>query len=136
MARSAIYSLVSLGVRHVFVCNRTLSRGKALVEHYNRLIETKTLPELRPENASETRVRLLESFAADWPLDARSPTMIVSCIPRQTTDHQSNNFTLPDAWLKSPTGGVVLEVTTEKRFIHPARLTLISGRLQTAKIIH
>ena len=110
MARSAIYSLVSLGVRNIFTCNRTFSKAADLAEHYNKLIDAGAMSELIPEYASQTRVQVIESFTSNWPNEARHPTIIVSCIPRQAAGEPPTNFSIPEAWLKSATGGVVLEV--------------------------
>lgn len=110
MARSAIYSLISLGIRQIFVCNRTFSRASALAQRYNDLIANNQVPEMRPENAPLTRIQVLETFTSNWPTDVRTPSIIVCCVPRQTEDKEATNFSLPEAWLKSPTGGVVLEV--------------------------
>lgn len=111
MARSAIYSLLSLGVRSIYICNRTKTNALALAEHYNGLIESGQLPELGGEDASQARIHLLESFDATWPKDARLPTMVISCIPRHAADQPPAKFALPADWLKSPTAGVVLEVS-------------------------
>ena len=110
MARAAIYSMISLGVRNIFICNRTLSKATSLAQHYNNLISEGKISELSPQSAMEARVRVLESFASSWPTDARQPSIVVCCIPRQSAGEVSTGFSLPDGWLKSPTGGVVLEV--------------------------
>jgi hypothetical protein len=102
--------MISLGVRHIYVCNRTFSRAMAFANDYNDQIVNEQLSVLSPIDGSQTRVQVLESFDSSWPTDVRVPTVIVSCIPRRTTDNAAINFTLPEAWLKSPTGGVVLEV--------------------------
>lgn len=109
-ARSAIYSMLSLGVRHVFIVNRTTANAQALADHYNKLIEADAVEELFPGNAPHTRVRTLESFDTPWPAEFRHPSMIVSAIPTQASDGSSTNFRLNDDWLKSPTGGAVVEV--------------------------
>ena len=69
-----------------------------------------TISELDPVSAAYTQVRVLESFGSAWPKDSRQPSMIVSSIPTQTADGMPTNFTIPDDWLKSPTGGVMIEV--------------------------
>ena len=110
MARSAIYSLISLGVQNIFVCNRTLSHAVALAEHYNSLIESGTISDLISGQMSKVQVNVLETFTSEWPSDVRQPTIIVNCIPRLGDDGSPINVSLPQAWLKSPTGGVVVEV--------------------------
>lgn len=113
MARAAIYAMISLGVRNVFVCNRTFKHAHDLAEHYNRLIEARDIVELSHENAAFTSVTPLKSLDSAWPSDVRLPTMIVSCIPTQQSDGLPTNFTLPHEWLGSRTGGVVVEVSTQ-----------------------
>jgi shikimate 5-dehydrogenase/shikimate kinase len=115
MARAAIYAMISLGVQTIFVCNRTKGNAEELAEHYNRLIREKAIAELSPVNAANTCVKALASFESEWPKDVRSPTMIVSCIPTQTTDGTPTNFTLPKEWLCSRTGGVVVEVSKHQK---------------------
>lgn len=110
MARAAIYAMISLGVQNIFVCNRTKGNAEELAEHYNRLIRSNSIAELSAANAANTSVIALESFSSEWPTNMRHPTMIVSCIPTQTTDGTPTNFTLPNDWLSSRTGGVVVEL--------------------------
>nr|POF03915.1 quinate repressor protein [Quercus suber] len=109
-ARSAIYSMLSLGIRHVFVVNRTRANAHSLAEHYNNLIEANAIQELFPGNAPHTRVHVLDSFDTRWPNDYRYPTMIVSSIPTQSSKGTATNFRLNPDWLKSPTGGAVVEL--------------------------
>ncbi|CAK4030508.1 Quinate repressor [Lecanosticta acicola] len=110
MARAAIYAMISLGVQNIFVCNRTKGNAEELATHYNHLIQRNGIAELSPSNAANTFVVALESFDSQWPGNMRHPTMIVSCIPTQTTDGTPTNFTLPNDWLSSRTGGVVVEL--------------------------
>jgi shikimate 5-dehydrogenase len=111
MARAAIYAMISLGVQNIFVCNRTKGNAEELAEHYNRLIKANAIAELSPADAATTTVTALESFSSPWPKHMRHPAMIVSCIPTQTTDGTPTNFVLPQDWLSSRTGGVVVEVS-------------------------
>lgn len=104
--------MLSLGVRNVFVCNRTVARAHTLAEHYNKLIAENAISELDTANAADTRVRVLESFDSQWPQDFRHPSLIVSSIPTQNVDGTATEFKLNEDWLKSPTGGVVVEVST------------------------
>lgn len=110
MARAAIYSLLSLGVQNIFVRNRTLSNAVALVEYYQELVGAGKLVGLISTNASQIRIEVLETFASAWPGDVRQPTIIVNCMPRLDNDDSATNISLPESWLKSPTGGVLLEV--------------------------
>ena len=133
MARSAVYSMISLGVRHIYVCNRTFSRAEALAKNYNDQIVNEQMSVLSSVNGSQTRVHALESIESSWPADVRVPTVIVSCIPRRTSDNAAINFTLPEAWLKSPTGGVVLEAS--QQVLHRWRVHKTLARMQRFKHI-
>jgi shikimate 5-dehydrogenase len=121
MARSGLYALLSLGVKNILVYNRTLANATALVERYKQLLENDEIPELESGSASQVNLRVLESLDTAWPSNFRAPTMIISGIPTQKLNGSPNDFVLPEAWLKSPTGGVVLEV-------RPARLTSNTSR--------
>lgn len=112
--------MISLGVRNVFICNRTKENAAALASHYNKLIEAGEISDLSPENASNIKVRVLDSFTSSWPDDVRQPTMIVCCIPTLTDQGSSTDFSLPEDWLRSPNGGVVVEVS-RKRSEHGLR---------------
>lgn len=111
MARAAVYSLLSLGVQNIFVCNRTLTHATALADHYNNLVMDGKLSGLILGDASQTHVRVLDTFASPWPNGVRYPTIIVNCIPRLGPDDSATSISLPEHWLKSPTGGVVVEVS-------------------------
>nr|POF13294.1 quinate repressor protein [Quercus suber] len=109
-ARSAIYSMLTLGIRHVFIVNRTLSKAQSLAEHYNNLIAADAIQELFSGNGPHTCVRVLDDFNSKWPTEFRYPTVIVSSIPTQLSDGTPTNFKLNSDWLRSPTGGAVVEV--------------------------
>ncbi|KAK5718613.1 hypothetical protein LTR15_008346 [Elasticomyces elasticus] len=109
-ARSTIYALLSLGVNNIFICNRTPANARAVADHYNKQIDSHSIGLLGPATTSQCRVRILDSFMQPWPPEYRQPTMIVSSIPTQAADGSPTNFTLPDAWLCSPTGGVLVEL--------------------------
>ena len=114
MARAAIHSLASLGCQNIYICNRTPANAHVLADHYNSLIEAGDIPELGTSSTNNTRVRVIESFDDPWPSNARHPTMIVCCIPADSADGTRIDFKLPPAWLKSPTGGVVVEVAYKR----------------------
>lgn len=114
MARAAVHSLASMGCQNIFICNRTPENARKIAGHYNNLLVTDNIPELGTTNTSNTRVTVIDSFGEDWPSNMRQPTMIVCCIPADDTDGNFIDFTLPPAWLKSPTGGVVVEVAYKR----------------------
>lgn len=114
MARAAMHSLASLGCQNIFICNRTPDNARVLADQYNALVKAGHVPGLGANNTNSTRVRVIESFADDWPSTARQPTMIACCIPADSADGSPIDFTLPAAWLKSPTGGVVVEIAYKR----------------------
>lgn len=109
-ARSTVYALLSLGVRNIFVCNRTVENARRLADHYNDLIATNAISELSVDAAAHTRVLVLETFDSSWPAQHRLPTLIVSCVPTQSMDGSPIEFSIPSDWLRSPTGGVLIEL--------------------------
>ncbi len=112
MARSAVYSLLSLGVKDIVICNRTTKHATALAGHYNELIQAGSVPGLDSDQ-SKPHIHVLPAISSSWPEDLRQPTMIISGIPRQEAGQPPVNFSLPDSWLKSSTGGIVLEVSRD-----------------------
>jgi shikimate 5-dehydrogenase len=108
MARAAIYSMIHLGVQHIFVYNRTLANAKKLADHYNRqdLVSNERSPDRHP------RVSILNSLDDPWPAAYKQPTIIVSGIPAHSIGGEpAPNFNVPTQWLESPTGGVVVDVS-------------------------
>jgi hypothetical protein len=104
--------MLSMGVRHIFVCNRTVATAHALAEHYNRLIDEDIIKDARESDGTVARVRVIEKFTDAWPQEYSYPTMVVCTIPAQKQDGTApTSFRVPDSWLRSPTGGVAVEVS-------------------------
>lgn len=115
MARASVYALLQLGVRNIFVHNRTTANAEKLVAHFIRLLSgngSASPPLFSPrDNAPAPRFTILESLEDPWPESFRQPTIIVSGIPTNAVGNSpAPNFTLPPQWFKSPTGGVVVEL--------------------------
>ncbi|KAJ6151489.1 hypothetical protein N7470_007086 [Penicillium chermesinum] len=103
MARSAIYAMLRLGCRKIFIYNRTLSRAQDVANHFNSWASSQV--------ASAEVVRVLRSTQDDWPEDASPPTLVVSGVPADPDrEEPPANFEMPLPWLGSPTGGVIIEL--------------------------
>ncbi len=103
MARAAIYAMIQLGCRKIFICNRTVENAENVARHFNSWASGLS--------SDGEIVRVLKSTNEAWPAGYRQPTMIVSCVPaRSIGDHAPANFEMPMQWLGSPTGGVVVEL--------------------------
>lgn len=103
MARAAIYALLRLGCRKIFIYNRTLSRAESVARHFNSWAASQV--------GSTEVVYVLRSLQEEWPSGACFPCMVASCVPADPDrDEPPANFEMPAQWLGSPTGGVVLEV--------------------------
>ncbi len=109
MARAAIYALIKLGCRNIFIYNRTRSNAEQVAEHFNNYARDQRLFAKHSEDGRVCHV--LNSPPQSWPSGYQQPTMILSCIPASGTDDLPPvDFRMPPQWLKSPTGGVVVEV--------------------------
>ncbi|KAI9050528.1 hypothetical protein LZ554_005689 [Drepanopeziza brunnea f. sp. 'monogermtubi'] len=103
MARAAVYAMIQLGCRKIFIYNRTLEHAESVARHFNSWASGLS--------GDGEMVRVLNSPLEDWPADVRQPTIIISCVPaRQVGTSAPANFEMPMQWLRSPTGGVVVEL--------------------------
>ncbi|KAJ6036373.1 hypothetical protein N7540_000652 [Penicillium herquei] len=108
MARAAVYSMIHLGVQHIFVYNRTLANAEKLAHHYNRQ-ELYSSEHVGADG--RPLVSTISSMNEPWPADYKQPTIIVSGIPAHSIGGQpAPNFHVPTQWLESPTGGVVVDL--------------------------
>ncbi|KAI1302724.1 type I 3-dehydroquinase-domain-containing protein [Xylaria venustula] len=112
MARAAIYALIKLGCRKIFIFNRTVARAEAVAAHFNDYAKEHKLVGRRGE---EERVcHVIQSATDPWPEKYQQPTIILSCIPSfGIDDNPVVEFRMPSQWLRSPTGGVVIELAYE-----------------------
>jgi shikimate 5-dehydrogenase len=109
MARAAIYSMIHLGVRNIFIHNRTLENAEKLAQHYNEQFSKGKDTDIGKQEAN---VHVISSLEETWSMQYKYPTMVVSCIPAHSTgEEQTSGFEVPASWLSSPTGGVVVEVS-------------------------
>ncbi|TID25294.1 hypothetical protein E6O75_ATG04499 [Venturia nashicola] len=116
MARAAIYAMLQLGVRNIFIYNRTNSNAETLIKYFKGLLDDGTIrlatsvrARLPPD--SQIHMQSIHSLQQTWPKNFRDPTIVVSCIPTHGIgENPSPDFTIPEQWLQSRTGGVVMEV--------------------------
>lgn len=121
MARAAVYSLLYLGVRNIFIYNRTLSRAKTLATHFQQAFAefvTRKSPDTARglgDHTSTTgfHITTLSSVDDPWPDDFNPPSIVIGAIKAPDPKSQiSTPFVMPPSWISSPTGGVVVEVST------------------------
>lgn len=109
MARAAIYAMLQLGCRNTFVYNRTTVNATSIAKHFNEWISSQ--PNGNGPQATDGMVRVLESRSTLWPADFAPPTIVVSCVTHEVLDgNPGADFQLPESWMQSPTGGVVVEM--------------------------
>jgi shikimate 5-dehydrogenase/shikimate kinase len=106
MGRAAIYALIQLGCRSIFIYNRTIENAEAVARHFNESAGA--------ESGGRRPVEIchvLTSISQPWPTEYQQPTMVISCVPAATSDGSPPaDFEMPKQWLGSTTGGVVVEV--------------------------
>jgi shikimate 5-dehydrogenase len=126
MARAAIYALIQLDVKHIVIYNRTVANAQRIAKHFRSItVEAGPTPcpivttgfcgysSGRPRriNSADLDIRVIESREANWFEDLMQPTIVVSCVPTvRVGDQPGADFTLPLAWMRSNTGGVVLDL--------------------------
>ncbi|KAI0132019.1 hypothetical protein BJ170DRAFT_576037 [Xylariales sp. AK1849] len=112
MARAAVYALIKLGCRKIFIYNRTKANAERVADHFNNWA---TEQKRMAQQGDSTKICwVIDSISQEWPQGYQQPTMIVSCIAAAGDFHDSTvDFRLPQQWLRSPTGGVVVELAYE-----------------------
>jgi 3-dehydroquinate dehydratase type I len=99
MARAAVYAMLRLGCRKIFIYNRTRSRAEEVARHFNSWA-----------SGGGDVVRVIACLDDQWPDDVQ-PSLVASCVPADPDrDEPPANFEMPRQWLGSATGGVILEV--------------------------
>ncbi|KAF7918671.1 hypothetical protein BELL_0001g00690 [Botrytis elliptica] len=124
MARAAVYAMIQLGCRKIFLFNRTLENAQRVADHFNSWATSLS-------NHGKI-VHVLQSSQEQWPQGFSPPTMIVSCVPaRSVGDQPPANFTMPVQWLGSPTGGVVVELSYKPPLTTPLLSQIRQFRSET-----
>ncbi|KAM0306178.1 hypothetical protein ACHAPM_000738 [Fusarium culmorum] len=123
MARAAAYAFLRLGIKAIVVYNRTRSKAEELIKQFksqgsstNRHNEASFPGSERTSQSPDRMVdpvfKILDSKKDKWPEDLSLPTIVVSCIATKDVDGTcSVDTSLPEDWLSSPTGGVVIELS-------------------------
>ncbi|KAB2575247.1 quinate pathway repressor protein [Lasiodiplodia theobromae] len=126
MARAAIFALLRLGVRNIFVYNRTREHAEAMARHFQRqTLATESGKQVNvqlghgsdeamavdPETADSVHcsLHILPSLGP-WPEGFQPPSIIVSCVPGVAETGASTDLTVPPDWLGSHNGGVLVEL--------------------------
>lgn len=120
MARAAIYALLQLGCRNIFIYNRTVANAVDVAKHFNDWAAQQgiTAGGASVNGAGVTGAishevcHVISSTGQPWPEKYSPPTMVISCVPAMSADGSPPaDFEMPLHWLRSPTGGVVVEVS-------------------------
>jgi shikimate 5-dehydrogenase/shikimate kinase len=122
MARAAIYALYQWNVRNIFVYNRTVQHARQVATHFNEWAAKQPTASGSVANGHVQEVcRVLTSTSQPWPAEFRQPTCVVSSVPSGVAGRARPDFEIPEQWLRSPTGGVALEVRVifPTTFPHP-----------------
>lgn len=132
MAYAAVYSLIRLGVRNIFIQSQRPDLAEALCARFHKktfalynLNVMKSSPGNSPERTEPrdtlsqqtigpSNVAVAQPLDEPWRADADPPAIVVSCVPgygsRETPAPPYP--TLHSSWLANPTGGVMVEVCT------------------------
>ncbi|KAJ9657596.1 hypothetical protein H2198_004242 [Neophaeococcomyces mojaviensis] len=104
MARAACYALLQMGCRNIFVYNRTTSNAVILADNFIRWCQNEG-------HIPSARIVVLESTDDIWPEGFAPPTIIISCVTHERLpgEHHVADFTVPEQWLGSETGGAAIE---------------------------
>lgn len=140
MARAAVFAMIRLGVRNIFVHNRTVRNAEEMVNHFHgQTLFTDSgetvVPQLCASFDAEKSlnsggpafgsclIRVLPSMGT-WPAGFQPPTIIVSCVPAHGSDGSITDLSLPHDWFGSMTGGVLVEVRCLREFLQSANGTI------------
>ncbi|ETS73321.1 hypothetical protein PFICI_14926 [Pestalotiopsis fici W106-1] len=127
MARAAIYAMIRLGIKHIFVYNRTLRNAEGLVTQFSQqkfAIQSLNLAYCSPPSSREgsilddgdveyvgpSTVHVIPTMEDAWPSSFDPPAVVISCIPALEKNGKLIDSSLPPSWLQSNTGGVAIEL--------------------------
>lgn len=126
MARASVYALHRSGVANIVLWNRSPEKANSLAEHFNKLFcqtdredQHGSNVEVAESKHHSMTIRVLPSLDSQWPADLAQPSIIICTIPsHKVGDAPPPNFTIPQQWFSSRTGGLVIEVY-ERSHIQP-----------------
>lgn len=104
MARAAAYALLQMGCRNIFVYNRTISNAEILTTHFANWAKDQNY-------TTPASIQVLKTCEQPWPEGFAQPTIIISCITHERLPGEEHvaDFTVPEAWLRSESGGAAVE---------------------------
>ena len=104
MARAACYALLQMGCRNICIYNRTVSNAKILADHFLAWSASQKF-------AVAAQIKVIENTNEAWPEAFSQPTVIVSCVTHERLPGEEHvaDFTVPEQWLGSETGGAAVE---------------------------
>lgn len=122
MARAAVYAMLQLGVKHVLIYHTGGEDPSGLSDHFTSW--------LRSQRRDNQNVQPFLDSDEEWPLEIEQPTIIISCPPPKASgDLLPNvNAKIPEQWLQSETGGVVLEM------VYKPLLTPVIWQIQQLRV--
>jgi shikimate 5-dehydrogenase len=109
MARAAVYAMLQIGCKHIFVYNRTIANTIAVARHFNDFIRNEANG--TAAGTPQAQVKVIEQRVSPWPKEYPLPTVVISCVTHELLDgNPGADFEMPESWLQSPSGGVVVEM--------------------------
>lgn len=104
MARAACYALLQMGCRNICIYNRTISNAKILADHFMGWCASQNF-------ATAAQIKLIKTTTETWPEVFAQPTVIISCVTHERLPGEEHvaDFTVPEQWLGSETGGTAVE---------------------------
>ena len=109
MARAAMYAILQVGVQNIAIHNRSMENAEKMASHFTQLLQKSDFQSLGA--GKDTKFHIIKSREDEWPAHFNLPTIIISCIPtHRIGDVPAPDFTVPDPWLGSRSGGVIIEL--------------------------
>ena len=109
MSRAAVYAMLQVGVQNIMIYNRTVANAEKMAQHFRQLMQNPDFQSLG--GGDRTHFQVIPSREDPWPASFNPPTIIISGIPtHRIGDKPAPGFTVPEDWLVSRTGGVIVEL--------------------------